>query len=211
MRSVNLPHLESYAGPEINEVPFSPSCHSNRSRFEELALPLLTSVHNRAYFLSRSKADAEDLVQDTYLKALRGFYSFEPGSNFRAWMFQILRNTFFNSRKCADYRQRHLHTSLDELMVPLQSRFPDPAETLLCRHRFLAIRFAIQRLTSVQRSVFVLCDLEEASYREAAEVLSIPVGTVMSRLARARKAVRSSVQDHVIYRRVAESRNPEIN
>src|SRR6266849_4282903 len=68
------------------------------SRFEQLALPLLPSLYNVAFWLSRSAADAEDLVQETFLKALRGFATFEPGTNFKAWIFRILRNTYLTSR-----------------------------------------------------------------------------------------------------------------
>lgn len=180
-------------------------------RFEELALPLLASIHDSARYLSRSRAEADDLVQETYLKALRGFRTFEAGTNFRAWMFQILRNTFSSSRTSTRHRLRHLHLTMDELTTPVRSGFPDPIEILLCQCRLVATELAVRRLPAYQREVFVLCDLEGASYREAAEALSIPLGTVMSRLARARKAVCRSVQEQFVRRRAKSNQHPEVN
>ena len=161
--------------------------------FEELALPLLDSVYNFAYWLVQDRADAEDLVQETYLKALRGFTSFHPGSNFRAWIFQILKNTFLSARARTQRREIVTFGSEDVLAeLPASS---DSLESILFdRSRLEVIQKAIEQLPLIFREVLLLCDVEEASYREVAEVLSIPIGTVMSRLARARKAVRESVR-----------------
>lgn len=169
----------------------SPRCLEPSHNFEELALPLFDSICGFAYLLAGRDGDAEDLVQETYLKALRGFEGFEANSNFRAWMFRILKNTFLTSRVCARYR--YLSPMDLESLGELRSDFPDPVTTLMDRGRFDAIHAAIERLPVIFREVMVLCDLEEASYRETAHALSIPVGTVMSRLSRARKAVRASI------------------
>ena len=162
------------------------------SRFEQLALPLLDSLYNFAYWLAQNRDNAEDLVQETYLKALRGFASFQPGSNFRAWMFQILKNTFLTSYSEA---KRHATVPLEsEEALPALPVNSDTAESvLLHRSRSDTIRRAIEQLPVGFREVILLCDVEDASYREIAEILSIPIGTVMSRVARARKAVRESV------------------
>ena len=160
--------------------------------FEELAMPLFDSLYNFASWLVHNKSNAEDLVQETYLKALRSFTSFQPGTNFRAWMFRILRNTFLSSRSTLG---RHVTVEIDsEVEVPgLPAISATPESLLIERSRQNALRNAIEQLPVVFREVLLLCDVEDASYQEIAEILSIPIGTVMSRLARARKAVRESL------------------
>ena len=160
--------------------------------FEELAMPLFDSLYNFASWLVHNKCNAEDLVQETYLKALRGFASFQPGTNFRAWMFRILRNTFLSSCSTLDRRMTVEISSEDD--APTVAAIFDTPESLLIEcSQENAVRKAIEQLPVMFREVLLLCDVEEASYREIAEILSIPIGTVMSRLARARKAVRDSV------------------
>ena len=154
--------------------------------FEELAMPLMNSAYNLARWLARNDSDAEDLVQETYLKALRNFRSFQPGTDFRAWMYRILRNTFLTSR-----------TGLRAVAaVPLDSEEDGPElavenetpETILMKClNFERVQQAIDDLPVHYRETLLLCDMEEMSYRQIAEILSVPVGTVMSRLARARK------------------------
>jgi RNA polymerase sigma factor (sigma-70 family) len=160
--------------------------------FEELAMPLFDSLYNFASWLVHNKSNAEDLVQETYLKALRSFASFRPGTNFRAWMFRILRNTFLSSCSTLDRRMTVEIDSEDATPVlPLTSATPE--SLLIERSREHAVQNAIEQLPVIFREVILLCDVEDASYEEIAEILSIPMGTVMSRLARARKAVRESV------------------
>jgi RNA polymerase sigma factor (sigma-70 family) len=170
--------------------PLVPSTRSDiSSTFEQLALPLLDSAYNFAYWLAQNQENAEDLVQETYLKALRGFPSFQPGTNFRAWMFQILKNTFLNS--CSDAKRAYTIPLDSEEALPLLPTHSNNAEsTLLNRSRSELLRHAIEQLPVVFREVILLRDVEDASYREISQILSIPIGTVMSRLARARKAVR---------------------
>jgi RNA polymerase sigma factor (sigma-70 family) len=160
--------------------------------FEELAMPLFDSLYNFASWLVHNKTNAEDLVQETYLKALRGFGSFQPGSNFRAWMFRILRNTFLSSRSTLD-RRATVEMDSEEDVPALPTTSANPESLLIERFQEDAVRNAIEQLPLIFREVLLLCDVEDASYREISEILSIPVGTVMSRLARARKAVRESV------------------
>jgi RNA polymerase sigma factor (sigma-70 family) len=162
------------------------------SQFEQLALPLLDSAYNFAYWLAQNRENAEDLVQDTYLKALGGFASFQPGTNFRAWLFQILKNTFLTS--CSQGKRRSTVPLDSEEALPQLPVNSNSAESLLVdRSRLDTIRRAIEQLPIAFREVILLCDVERATYREIAEILSIPIGTVMSRLARARKAVRDSL------------------
>jgi RNA polymerase sigma-70 factor, ECF subfamily len=160
--------------------------------FEELAMPLFDSLYNFARWLVQNSNDAEDLVQESYLKALRSFASFQPGTNFRAWMFQILRNTFLSSRSTLDRRMTVAVDSEEDFPV-LPATSATPESLLIERFSNDAVRCAIERLPAIFREVILLCDVEGASYREIAEILSIPIGTVMSRLARARRAVRESL------------------
>jgi RNA polymerase sigma factor (sigma-70 family) len=162
------------------------------AEFEELAMPHLDSLYNFASWLAHNQSNAEDLVQETYLKALRAFASFQPGTNFRAWMFRILRNTFLSSRSTLD-RRMTVEIDLEDDLPVLPATSTTPESLLIERSQQDAVRKAIEQLPVTFREVLLLCDVEDASYREISEILSIPVGTVMSRLARARKAVRESV------------------
>jgi RNA polymerase sigma-70 factor, ECF subfamily len=160
--------------------------------FEELAMPLFDSLYNFARWIARDSDDAEDLVQETYLKALRSFASFQPGTNFRAWMFRILRNTFLSSRKT--YERRMIDALESEEGGPEPAVVKETPETILRnRSNLQRIECAIDDLPTHYRETLLLCDVEEMSYQQIAEILSIPIGTVMSRLARARKAVRESL------------------
>ena len=163
--------------------------------FERLAMPLFAPLYNLAQWLTQDRSEAEDLVQETYAKALKGFDSFQPGTNFRAWMYRILRNTFLTSRTGLKAAKT---VSLDDEDDP-QSASPATTETpesiLLARADYDAIQAALQQLPVTYREIILLCDVEEMSYREIAEALTIPMGTVMSRLARARKAMRQLLAD----------------
>jgi len=160
--------------------------------FEELAMPLFDSLYNFARWLVHNSNDAEDLVQETYLKALRSFASFQPGTNFRAWIFKILRNTFLSS--CSKLERRMTVAMDSEEDGPKLAVDRETPETILMNrfHSQLAQR-AIDDLPVHYREALLLCEVEEMSYQEISEILTIPMGTVMSRLARARKAVRESL------------------
>jgi RNA polymerase sigma factor (sigma-70 family) len=162
------------------------------AEFEELAMPIVKSVYNLARWLARNDHDAEDLVQETYLKAFRSFASFQSGTNFRAWIFRILRNTFLNSSPLRD-RQVMVGLESEEQGFPAFATCTTPESMLIDSSGVAAIREAIQQLPAIYREVILLCDVEDASYREIAEILSIPIGTVMSRLARARRTVREAL------------------
>ena len=160
--------------------------------FEELAMPLFDSLYNFARWIAHNPHDAEDLVQETYLKALRSFASFQLGTNFRAWMFQILRNTFLGSCSTLERRMTVALDSEDtgpELAVDTET----PETVLMNRSNSQLVQRAIDDLPVHYRETLLLCEVEEMSYQEIAEILSIPTGTVMSRLARARKSVRETV------------------
>jgi RNA polymerase sigma-70 factor, ECF subfamily len=173
--------------------------------FEDLALPLLPSLYNIASWLSRNPADAEDLVQETFLKALRGFATFEPGSNFRAWIFRILRNTYLTSRTgLAAMRTVALEDELDAREESGTASLPEgaieretPERNLIRLSDRAALHAAMEKLPPRLLEVILLCDVEEMKYREIATVLEIPIGTVMSRVARARAALREELQVNV--------------
>jgi RNA polymerase sigma factor (sigma-70 family) len=153
--------------------------------FEDLAVPLLASAYAFASWLTRDSGEAEDLVQETFLKGLLSFASFRPGTNFRAWIFRILRNTFLSSRTKLERRVTVPFMSEDDSLGLPTAPF-DPESHLIHRSRINSLRRAIDDLPTVYREIIV-CNLQDASYDEIAETLSIPVGTVMSRLARARR------------------------
>ena len=158
--------------------------------FEELALPLFDQLYNFARWLTGDVTEAEDLVQETYVKALRGFSGFQLGTNFRAWMFRILRNTFLTSRSGLK------PTAFDEQeFEELASNHPTAEAMLIQQVDRAMVQQALAEFTVPFREILLLCEVEEMSYEEMAQVLSIPVGTVMSRLYRARKALRSLLSE----------------
>lgn len=162
--------------------------------FEELAMPLFDALYNYARWLAHEPAEAEDLVQETFLKGCRGFGSFAPGTNFKAWMFRILRNTFLSSRSGL---RAAPSLSIDDEGEGAKLIADDSptAETLLIRRADQRrLEEAIEQLPLAFREVLLLGDVEELSYKEIAETLSIPVGTVTSRLLRARRKVREALR-----------------
>jgi len=149
-------------------------------------MPLFGALYNYAHWLAGNREAAEDLVQETYAKALRGFSSFQPGTNFRAWIYRILRNAFLTSRTGLKAMVSYDAAAEDFPMTAAET----PESALLARADSEAVQEALERLPAPFRETILLCDVEEMSYREISETLGIPVGTVMSRLARARKAMR---------------------
>jgi RNA polymerase sigma-70 factor (ECF subfamily) len=162
------------------------------SDFEALALPLFDSLYNFARWQTYDSAEAEDLVQETFAKALRGFASYTPGTNFRAWMFRILRNTFLTSRTGLAARMT-VPLEVDDGPIVVAVERDTPESLLLAHASHEVVQNAIAALPAHYREVLLLCDVEEMRYQEIAETLDIPVGTVMSRLNRARKAVRETL------------------
>jgi RNA polymerase sigma-70 factor, ECF subfamily len=155
--------------------------------FETLAMPMLASLYNFAHWLTHNREEAEDLVQETYLKALKGFMSFQQGTNFRAWMYRILRNTFLTSRSGLSVK---MTVPLDREEDAIGRTADSPEAVLLARADQQMVRSVLECLPVQFREVIVLCDIEEMSYQEIAEIVGIPIGTVMSRLSRARKMMR---------------------
>ena len=161
--------------------------------FEDLAMPLFDQLYNFAHWLTQNQEEAEDLVQETYVKALKGFGSFQPGTNFRAWMYRILRNSFLTSRTGL---RATMTVALDpDVGAPeLADHSGTPESILIERSNQELLQSAIAELPVNFREILLLCEVEEMSYQEIADTLVVPVGTVMSRLSRARKALRELVQ-----------------
>jgi RNA polymerase sigma-70 factor (ECF subfamily) len=165
------------------------------SSFETDALASLDSLYRTALRLTRRPVDAEDLVQETYLKAFRSADSFQPGTNLRAWLFTILHNT---ARNRARDRARDTVTVDSEAVERAELSSPpagDTPETLLLRDTLAPdLQAAIDALPEAFREAVWLRDVEEFSYAEIAEMLSIPIGTVMSRISRGRRLLFERLQ-----------------
>ncbi len=157
--------------------------NDQRRRFEALALPHMDAAYNLARWLSRSPADADDIVQDAMLRAFRGFDSFR-GENVRPWLLTIVRNCW---RSSAAQDRRRGHAPLPgEDERPLVSDGPDPETDAMRAGERRRLGEAIAALPEEFREALVLREIEDMSYREIAQVTGAPIGTVMSRLARAR-------------------------
>jgi RNA polymerase sigma-70 factor (ECF subfamily) len=160
-----------------------------REDCERLALPLFDSLCNFARWLAHDETEAEDLVQEAFTKALRGFSSFTHGTDFRAWIFRILRNTFLTSRTgLRSGRAESLED--DEEGGSVAVTWETPESLALASATRDGLQSALKRLPVRYREVILLCDVEEMKYKEISEVLAIPIGTVMSRIARGRKLLR---------------------
>jgi RNA polymerase sigma-70 factor (ECF subfamily) len=177
-----------------------------RHDFEENALPLLDSLYGAALRLTRNPAEAEDLVQDTFVRAYRFWHTFKPGTSIKAWLFTILRNTFIN-RYHRSNRRREVESDLESQLhalgpgVPLghqPSQVPPPEQAVgqkLTRERILA---ALESVPPDYRMSVILADLEGLTYKEIAEIMDCPIGTVMSRIYRGRRLLHALLHDHAV-------------
>ena len=162
--------------------------------FAQIALPHLDVAYNLARWLTRDDHLAEDVVQEAYLRAFRFFSSFRGGDG-KAWLLAIVRNTFYSMRK---RNHAHLHEPFDEELhdgaVEAGAQSGDPEALLMRSAGGKIVREAIEALPAEFREVLVLREIEELSYKDIALVAEVPVGTVMSRLARARKLLRRQLE-----------------
>ena len=169
------------------------SSAASSASFEQLALPLLPSLYSHSFWLSRNHAEAEDLVQETISKALRAFDSFQSGTNFKAWIFRILRNTFLTSRTgLAASRTVFLEDHPD--MLGITDASPTPEDHLIRLDNQAAVSQALDQLQPALREILLLCDVEELKYKDIALVLDVPIGTVMSRISRGRRTLHQLLQ-----------------
>jgi RNA polymerase sigma-70 factor (ECF subfamily) len=167
--------------------------------FEEIALPQLESVAAFALSLTRSEADADDLVQETFLRALTGWHTFTPGTDCRRWLFTICRNAFIKLNRRAHAKLEHLEGDVDT--APTTRAYLDAQRdgTIDLLDRIdvgPAIQRAVQALPEPHHSILVLVDIEGLNYEATAAVLDIPLGTVRSRLYRARRHVQEALLAH---------------
>ncbi|HET7037804.1 MAG TPA: sigma-70 family RNA polymerase sigma factor [Thermomicrobiaceae bacterium] len=184
-------------------VPHSPEV---RAELEAEALAQIDALYRTAIRLTRNPADAEDLVQETYLRAVRGLDRFQPGTNLRAWLFKILTNAFIN-----EYRRRSRQpksTSLDDteeyyvyahlIDSGIQPSSRRPEDEVLASITDESVVRALEALPAEFRQVVLLADVEGFAYREIAEIMDIPIGTVMSRLHRARRRLQRALVDSYV-------------
>ena len=164
-------------------------------RFRELALPHLDDVYTLARYLLGSAADADDAVQECYLRAYRHFDTYR-GPQIKPWLFAILRNVCHSARARAASAPQpagSMAEDIDEAAVPVWNETPETPESAIVRlHDADTIRNLVAGLPSPFREVIVLREIDDLSYREIADVVGVPVGTVMSRLARARAMLRTA-------------------
>jgi RNA polymerase sigma factor (sigma-70 family) len=161
------------------------------ARFEEAVLPHLAAAYNVARWLTRNDHDAEDVVQEAYVRALKFFGGFHGGDS-RAWLLAIVRNTCYTWLQ--HNRPQDRTTEFDEEIHSLDSEAANPETLLLHTANTQWLRQALEELPVEFREVVILRELEGLSYKEIAEIANIPIGTVMSRLARARKHLQQSLQ-----------------
>jgi RNA polymerase sigma-70 factor, ECF subfamily len=169
--------------------------------FEEEALAQTDALYRAALRLTRNPAEAEDLVQETYLKAFRSSGRFERGTNLRAWLFTILMNTHRNSRRDAARNPIEVDSEVVEQAQALPGRAATPEDLLLDATLDVDIKAALDALPDTFRSAVWLRDVEEFSYAEIAGMLDVPIGTVMSRISRGRK---------LLYEQLVATRGDEV-
>jgi RNA polymerase sigma-70 factor (ECF subfamily) len=160
-------------------------------KFEEVALPHISAAYNLARWLTRNDYDAQDVVQEAYLRALRFFGGFRGGDS-RAWLLKIVRNT------CYTWLQRNrrdeVATVPDDEMMHIESDAPDPEALFLRKANDQMLQEAMEELPAEFREILILRELEGLSYKQIAVIVEIPIGTVMSRLARARLRLQQRLQ-----------------
>jgi RNA polymerase sigma-70 factor, ECF subfamily len=184
---------------------------ADQATFADQAMDLMPSLYAAALRMTRNPSDAEDLVQETYLRAYRGFGGFEQGTNLKAWLYRILTNTYINSYRAR--KRRPDETELDEvedlylyrriggLEAAMAGRSAE--DELLERFTDAEVKEAIESLPENFRLAVLLADVEGFAYKEIAEILDIPIGTVMSRLHRGRKALQKRLYQFAVERNLA--------
>jgi RNA polymerase sigma-70 factor (ECF subfamily) len=174
---------------------------ADQARFAELAMPYMSALYSAALRMTRNPSDAEDLVQETYLRAYRGFGGFQDGTNLKAWLYKILTNTFINTYRAKKRRPEQvdlddtedffLYRRLGGLEAVEAQRSPE-SEVLDAIPDEL-VKAALESLPEQFRMAVLLADVEGFSYKEIAEIMDVPIGTVMSRLHRGRKALQKQL------------------
>ena len=176
---------------------------ADQGTFAEAAMPLMDQLYSAAMRMTRNPADAEDLVQETYLKAYRGYDRFQEGTNLKAWMYRILTNSYINRYRAkqrrpdesdlADVEDMYLYRRLggEESTIGTSAE-----EAFLTTVTDDAVKAAIEAIPENFRIAVLLADVEGFAYKEIANILEIPIGTVMSRIHRGRKALEKQLHDY---------------
>jgi RNA polymerase sigma-70 factor (ECF subfamily) len=195
-------HVETVAPTEPHPAVSAADAADIRASFEAEALVHMHALYNSALYLAREPSRAEDLVQETLLKAFRFWHRYERGTNCKAWLFRILTNTFINRNR----RKQHLQESMDAterdysgVLLSEQSSFYETPDTTYLASLFPEdVRQAVEGLPENFRVPVVLADLNDFSYKEIADIMDCPVGTVMSRLFRGRKRLQELLFDRAV-------------
>jgi RNA polymerase sigma-70 factor (ECF subfamily) len=185
---------------------------ADRAHFADQAMQHMGSLYTAALRMTRNPSDAEDLVQETYLKAYRAFDTFQEGTNLKAWLYKILTNTFINSYRSRkrrpeqtdldDVEDLYLYRRLGGLEAASAGR---SAEEEVMEHFTEAdVKAAVEALPEQFRMAVLLADVEGFSYKEIADILDVPIGTVMSRLHRGRRALQKTLHQFAVARGLAE-------
>ena len=177
-----------------------------KAEFERVTLPHLSHLYTSAFYLTKDKTEAEDLVQETYLRAFRFFDKFQPGTNCRAWLLSILRNLFINR-----YRQKKREPQtvdwekidrVYESMVEQgeKAEMGNPEGLLISQLMDEEVEKALRELPEEFRTAIVLVDIEDVSYEEAAKIMECPMGTVRSRVSRGRRMLQVALRNYALER-----------
>lgn len=173
-----------------------------RERFEEEALPLLDQLYGAAIRMTHNEADAQDLVQDTYVRAFSSFHTFKPGTNLKAWMYRILKNSFINTYRKKQRRPQEMSDDSVQDWQLFEASKHSPVGLESAEASALdsmpsdSVREALEALPESYREAVLLADVEGFSYKEIAEIMNTPVGTVMSRIYRGRAQLRTALADY---------------
>jgi RNA polymerase sigma-70 factor (ECF subfamily) len=188
---------------------------ADQATFADQAMEFMPALYTAALRMTRNAAEAEDLVQETYLKAYRAFGSFEQGTNLKAWLYKILTNTFINAYRSRrrrpeqteieDVEDLYLYRRLGGLEGASAGRSAE--EEVLDRFTDADVKEALESLPESSRMAVLLADVEGFSYREIADILDIPIGTVMSRLHRGRRALQKALLEFGMERGLVGNRD----